>query len=359
MLARDQQKPGEGAIAVADSAVDNPALDRQVSHAPPTGRALREVEGSELGHDAIFLGADALALVQMKTVTLHSLTDAAAPPVLLVDNSAGSTLVSSAASPDGAALCLGDTAGWLAVFDVTALRAEPLSAPRHEARLGTAIAGVAFTDDGGRLLTMYASGPVEVRDARAEGLPPLRVLVFRGPQNQMGSCNLRCAGGVAVAVGGGVLNIAPGAESRRARVWRLDADGETEVATLELPAFASAATVRGDGGQVAVGGADGVVRLFSGEGWARSAELAEPGDGTHVASLAYTGPYGRQLVVGRLSDAFVVYNVGSGVAIARFAESTSNMGWVAAVAPAAAGHARTLRIARTASNLVSTVALGN
>jgi hypothetical protein len=134
MPVRDQQKPGEGAIVVADSAdVDNP-LDRDTSRAPPTGRALREVGVAELVYNAIFLGADALVLVQAKTVTLHSLTDAAAPPVLLVDNSAGSSLSSSVASPDGAALCLGNSSGWLAVFDVAVLRAEPLSLPRHEAQ---------------------------------------------------------------------------------------------------------------------------------------------------------------------------------------------------------------------------------
>jgi hypothetical protein len=183
MPVRDQQKPGEGAIDVADSSVDNP-LDGEASRSPPTGRALREVGGADLLFDAIFLGVDALALVQNKTVTLHSLTDAAADPVLLVDHAAGGgSLGSSAASPDGAALCLGDSVGWLALYDVAALRAEPLSAPRREARLGAAIAGVAFSDDGARLLTMCVSGPVEVRDAWADGLPPLRALVFRGPHH--------------------------------------------------------------------------------------------------------------------------------------------------------------------------------
>jgi hypothetical protein len=333
MPARDRQKPGEGTIAVADSAVDNP-LDREASRGPPTGRALREVGGAELILDAIFLGVEALALVHVKTVTLHSLMGEAAPPVLLVDISAsGVTLVSSAASPDGAALCLGDTSGWLAVYDVAALRAEPLSPPRHEARLGVGIAGVAFSDNGARLLTLCVSGPVDVRDARAEGLPPLRTLAFRGPQYYLGSCFLRSAGGVLVAVSGGVHNIAPGAESRRARVWRLDADGEEEAATLELMAFASAAAVRGDGGQVAVGSVDSVVWLFGREGWAQSGELVEPGDGTLVASLAYT-PNGRRLVVGRRSGAFVVYDVGSGAAVNRFAEPAGNMGTVATIAPA-------------------------
>ena len=172
MPARDQQKPGEGTIVVADSAVDNP-LDREAGRGPPTGRALREVGGAEHIFDAIFLGADALVLVQIKTVTLHSLTDAAAPPALIVDNPAGGGLMSSAASPDGAALCIGDGNGWLALYDVAALRAEPLSPPRHETQLGVMIAGVAFSDDGARLLTMCVSGPVEVRDARAEGLPLL------------------------------------------------------------------------------------------------------------------------------------------------------------------------------------------
>ena len=107
-----------------------------------------------------------------------------------------------------------------------------------------------------------------------------------------------------MAVGGGTYNIAPGANSRRARVWRLSADGEEEAATLKLIAFASAAAraaVRGDGGQVAVGGADGAVRRFpEGEGWTHSTELAEPGDGTIVASLAYT-PDGRRLIARRQS----------------------------------------------------------
>jgi hypothetical protein len=233
MPAHDRQQPEEGADASVAIAAGNPL--REASRAAPTGRALREVEGAEMIFDAIFLGADALALVQGKTVTLHSLTGEASPPVLLVDNSSSANVQASAASPDSAALCLGDGAGWLAVFDVATLRAEPLSPARREARLGAAIAAVAFSDDGARLLTMCVSGPVEVRDAWAEGLPPLRTLVFRGPQFFNGSCLLRCAGGLAVAVGGGVDNIAPGVESRCARVWRLSPDGEEEVANFFSP----------------------------------------------------------------------------------------------------------------------------
>ena len=217
------------------------------------------------------------------------------------------------------------------MYDVAVLRAEPLSPPLHEAQLGAGLAGAAFSDDGGRVLTMCLSGPVEVRDARAEGLPLLRTLAFRGPQFYANS--LHCAGGLAVAVGGGFIRITPGAESKRARVWRLSPNEEAEAATLELTVFASATAVRSDGGQIAVGGVDGAVRLFGGEGWAQSVELAEPGDGTIVASLAYT-PDGRQLVVGRLSEAFVVYDIGSGAAVAHFAEPIDNMGFVAAVAPA-------------------------
>jgi hypothetical protein len=115
-------------------------------------------------------------------------------------------------------------------------------------------------------------------------------------------------------------------------VWRVSPDGEEEAATLELPAFASAAAIRGDGSQVVVGGADGVVRLFGGEGWAQSGELAEPGDGTMVMSVAYT-PDGGRLVVGRRSGAFVVYDVSSGAAVSRFAEPPGNIGFVAAVVP--------------------------
>ena len=117
MLARDRQKPEEAAAAVAVSA-GNPL--REASRAPPTGRALREATGGA----GLIMDADALALVYTKSVTLHSLTDADADPLLLVDNSAGSALVSSTASPDGVALRLGDNAGWLAVYDVAALRVE-------------------------------------------------------------------------------------------------------------------------------------------------------------------------------------------------------------------------------------------
>ena len=98
MPARDRQKPGEGIAAAADSAVDNP-LDREASGAPPTGRALREVGGAKLIQDAIFLGADALVLVHIKMVTLHSLTDAAAPPVLLLDLAAGTSRGESGVAP--------------------------------------------------------------------------------------------------------------------------------------------------------------------------------------------------------------------------------------------------------------------
>ena len=181
MPAGDRQKSEEGAAAVADAAANNNPLS-EVGRAAPTGRALRKVEGTEIIFDAVFLGADALALVQMKRVTLHSLTDKDADAVLLVDHSAGSSISSSAASPDGAALCLADGDGWVAMYDLAALRAEPLSPPRYEAQLGAGIAGVAFSDDGARLLTMCVRGPVEVRDARAEGLPLLRALAFRGPQ---------------------------------------------------------------------------------------------------------------------------------------------------------------------------------
>ena len=48
----------EGVAAVAN----NPL--REASRAPPTGRALRDVEGTESIYGAVFLGADALALVE-------------------------------------------------------------------------------------------------------------------------------------------------------------------------------------------------------------------------------------------------------------------------------------------------------
>jgi hypothetical protein len=132
-------------------------------------------------------------------------------------------------------------------------------------------------------------------------------------------------------VGGGIIDIAPGVKSKLARVWRLGVDGnQEETTTLELTAVASAAAVHGDGGQVGVGGADGVVRLFGGEDWAPSGELAEVDDGTTVLSLAYT-PNGDQIVAGRRSGVFVVYHISSRVAIRRFADVGD--GWVAAVAP--------------------------
>ena len=99
MPTRDQQRNSAEAGAVAAAAVDfsadNP-LERETSRAPPpTPRALREVGGAESITNAVFLGADALALVENKTVTLHSLTDTAEPLVLLVDNSASSDSIRS------------------------------------------------------------------------------------------------------------------------------------------------------------------------------------------------------------------------------------------------------------------------
>jgi WD40 repeat protein len=303
---------------------------------------LREVWGTEPIYDAIFLGVGALALVQAKKVTLHDLADETADGVVVVDNSAGAMLTLSAGSGDGTALCLGDTAGWLAVFDFAAWRAEPaLSPPQQETQLGAARAAAAFSDDGRRLLTICVSGPLEVRDARGEGLPLLRTLDFCGPETTLGSCQLRSAGGLVAAVGGDGLARRLDADSKRARVWLLDAGGDEEVeeATLELPDLVSAVAVRGGGRQIAIGAADGAVRLFDsplnefgGEGWALRGELAEPNDSTMVMSLAYTID-GRRLVAGRRSGAFVVYDVGARAAVARFTEAAANIGMVVAIAP--------------------------
>ena len=102
-----------GVAALAESAVDNPL--HEAGRAPPTGRALREVQGAEPICDAIFLGVEALALIQAHRVMLHILMDAAANPVLLVDNQAGGYLHASDASPDGAVLCLGDARAFTAL----------------------------------------------------------------------------------------------------------------------------------------------------------------------------------------------------------------------------------------------------
>ena len=141
------------------------------------------------------------------------------------------------------------------------------------------IMAVAFNDDGAHLLTMCISGPVELRDARAEGLLLLRTLqAFHGPADYDGDYYLCCAGGLAVAVGGGVsatrgvTDVTPSIEERRARVWAVGGvDGREEEVTLELPVIASACAVRSDGSQIAIGGADGVVRLFGGEDFVLSA----------------------------------------------------------------------------------------
>jgi hypothetical protein len=88
------------------------------SPAPLSARAMREVWGTTMIIDAIFLGAGSLALFETTRVTLHSLLvdETEVVPVTVVERSA--TMTATAASGDGAALCLGDTNGWLAVFDV-------------------------------------------------------------------------------------------------------------------------------------------------------------------------------------------------------------------------------------------------
>jgi hypothetical protein len=128
--------------------------------------------------DAIFLGVDALALVQQNNVTVHSLTDAAAPPCCSWTTRPAATrrpladgLIRRLGRRHGASqvynvMCtpVGDTGGWLVVYGLAALRAELLSPPRHEVKLGTRIAGLTFSDASTRLLTMCISGAVEVRD---------------------------------------------------------------------------------------------------------------------------------------------------------------------------------------------------
>jgi WD40 repeat protein len=297
------------------------------------GIRTREIRDSkETNFDAHFLGADTLVIVYQRKVTLHRLADEAAGTLVVVDRPNRGSIGTSAGSPDGEALCIGDTAGWLCLFDVAALRVEPLSPPRSEVQLATGVAGAAFSDDGARLLTMCMQAEaVEVRDARSAELLVLRTLAFNTPHTSLGSNLLHCAAGLVVAVGGGTLDIREDLDSKRARVWRLDTDGEEEVATLQLTAFASAAAMRVDGSQVAVGGADGVVRLFASDGWTLGAELAEPGDTSHVRSLAYA-PDRQRLVVGRKSGTFVVYDVSSLATVGRFTEAGSD-GLTAAYAP--------------------------
>jgi hypothetical protein len=178
MPAHDQRRePVEKAAAAVDNPLLREAGDGVDSRAPGADRPClkREVWGTEPIYDAIFLSAGVLALVQAKKVTLHDLADETADGVMVVDNSAGATLTSSdGGSRDGTALCLGDTAGCRCV-----------------------------------------SGPLEVRDARGEGLPLLRTLDFRGPGSTLGSCQLCCAGGLAVAVGGDGLARRRDADSMR------------------------------------------------------------------------------------------------------------------------------------------------
>jgi WD40 repeat protein len=328
----------DGEEAPRANSTDNPlAVGAPDADAvPPSHTTVREVRSAgSLPKGAIFLGADTLVLVHGKGAWLHFLEDENAAAVLVVEcPNAMNAFVSSC---DGAALCFGDDSGWLGIYDVSTLRVAPLSPPRHKAELRVGIVSAAFSNDGARLLTMCAFRDVEVRDARSAGLPLLRTLAFQGPGNGHGHDGfLHCAGDLAVAVSGGYPdNTAElGADNRRARLWLLHASGEEEVATIEIPAFASAAAVRGDGGQIAVGGTDGAVRLFESDGWAQSAELAEPGDAARVTTLAYT-PDGRRLVVGRAVQAmgdFVVYDVGSGAAVGRFMKPNS-YGFVATVAP--------------------------
>jgi WD40 repeat protein len=307
--------------------------------ARPTGRAVREA-GSGYVTGAWFVDADTLALLHMKAVMLYSLTDKTAAVLVAVttDSLRGVTGIfkNGNVAHDGSAICLCDGAGWVGIFDIATLRAEPLSPPRHEGVCSGDITGIAFSDDGTRILRMSQSAlVVEVRDARCEGLPLLRTLPFSGPQLGYGTSKLECAGGLAVAVGGGVTSVGstPHAESKCARVWRLDAGSETVVATLKLTVYASTAAVRGDGGEVAVGGTDGVVGLFVAEGWTQRTELKEPSDRSAVWSLAYT-PTGRLLIVGRHSGIFVSYDLFSGAAVGRFVQSASCMGHVTAVARA-------------------------
>ena len=69
MPAHDRQRPiEEGTSVVVGGATDNPLREASSTTAPPwTGRAMREAGGTNFILGAIFVGADALVVVELKT----------------------------------------------------------------------------------------------------------------------------------------------------------------------------------------------------------------------------------------------------------------------------------------------------
>eukprot|EP01052_Picozoa_sp_SAG31_P066426 SAG31_NODE_25227_length_465_cov_1.554645_1_plen_90_part_10 len=85
-----------------------------------------------------------------------------------------------------------------------------------------------------------------MHDPWQPSLPVLRRLLFSGPLYFTSNSMLACAGGLlAAAAGGGDSSPPPSSAEeersrRKVRLWRVDAEGETELRTLSNPDLADA-----------------------------------------------------------------------------------------------------------------------
>jgi hypothetical protein len=259
-----------------------------------------------------------------------------------------------AVSADGGSLCIGDFIGDLQMFDTSAVvaaaatvagapegtpapavqvepraqNAKPLGSKELEGIETNAIGAIAFSQDGGRLFVMRASGPVTVHDARSKELPILRTLPFTGGK-AFSNFTLANAGPhrqqpasippaaisahfhrqlLAAAGGGPTVSDADTPCARQVRVWSVEIDQETQLRTLDFDAIADSVALRPDAGQLAVGLRDGTVQVFSTATWELVVEPFAPtmaDDGASsatedpaVLSLQFS-PDGTKLAAGR------------------------------------------------------------
>jgi WD40 repeat protein len=245
-------------------------------------------------------------------------------------------------SADGSSLCLGctgagggslvvfDTADVLAAVATAAAQGEPAPAVQPQAQssqpLGSRVAMVAFSHDGGRLFAMCAYGLVTVHDARSEGLPILRTLPFTGGAGSSNSTLAHAGRGdgysgsteLLAAAGGGIMTSDAGTPcARQVRLWSVENDRETQMRTLDFNSIADAVALSVDAKQLAVGMQNGTVQVFSTATWEMVVDLpVSTDDGAlgatedpRVLSLQFS-PDGTKLAAGRVGlDEFTVYDL--------------------------------------------------
>lgn len=268
----------------------------------------------------------------------------------------------AALSADGGSICLA-CVGSMRVYDTAPLlEAAKTLLERSEAEAEDQVgpracapnieghstpADVVFSQDSDRLFVLWRNeSGITVHDPCQPNLPMLRRLSFHGPSHYLSNSMLACANGLlAAAAGGGDGSPLPSSEQearlrRQVKLWRVDADGETELRTLSTPDLADSIAISPGGDLIAIGLRNGGVRWIpfrqflspmatddgaEGEQYVH-VEPEAAGESTSVP-MAHTLCFshdGSKLVVGRADlDDFTIYEVASAAVVGRFVHKKS------------------------------------